>query len=113
VWAHPDNVTICVYLSTFEDSGNDSGYMNALAAGIAAGQARGLSRVLFDFTSNGGGDICWGTAVLRYLFGASGDPILSPTDMPPPTLPLLWQRLPPRKITVRHEHPPSLCWSLH
>ncbi|KAI9341520.1 hypothetical protein DFJ73DRAFT_843484 [Zopfochytrium polystomum] len=69
-----NNKTAVWVLKTF-DSANDtnagiSRFHESIVKGLVSLEAAGTTRLIIDVTNNGGGSICLGQAVIRYLFAA-------------------------------------------
>jgi len=68
-----------IYINTFLPD-DYFAFQSAIVEGMYYANFYGLDRLILDLTLNGGGDICLGRSMLRFLFPEG--PNFGPTDMP-------------------------------
>ncbi len=73
------NDTLVWYQNNFEPA-NYAVYYQTVIDGLLYAQQQGVTKLILDFSMNGGGDICLGRSMLQILFPTS--PNFGPSDMP-------------------------------
>lgn len=74
-----DGTTVVWYQNNFEPNDYQA-YFDVVYRSLLEAQALGATRLIMDFSMNGGGDICLGRSMLYLLFPTA--PNFTPTDLP-------------------------------